>query len=183
MELQKEQSAGEERYQHPKHGIVRIAFTPNTDHEATVIAEGHQYQPEHRRTITPEEAMHRSTRFQIAPNHGTATGWHLPQPVADAMTPGTYGTLHVWCWSDQPERGVFLSWLFPRVLVRENTIDPEDQQVRVELGIQATGPLMLPYLAHLPADERPDYRSWNSATHTLVWPVDAVPAVTPTPRH
>lgn len=172
-----------ERNWPPRHSIVRLAVTPATDPNGTVICEGHQCTPDRAGTITPLAAIQRSTRFALRhdPDRqtATATGHHLPAPLTAAMPESSTGALHIWCWADENEPDPFLSWFFPHVTVQAHRPGAEPGQTDLDLVMRAAPVPMLPYLARLPSDERPTAaHATTGPIVAAVWPVDALPEIT-----
>lgn len=161
----------------PRHGIIRIAFTPAAEPDATVIAPAYLTEAHH--PSQERYALDHSTRMHLDAERRTGIAKHLPEPVANAMTTAASGALHAWSWSDD-ERSPFLSWWIPRIAITELEPDSHLGQLAIRFELLSSNPFMLPYLAHLPADERPDPTQWRHGIYTMVYPVDALPAATHT---
>lgn len=166
----------------PGQGVVRVAFTPATDDTATVIAPGHLVAAASATPAARAAAIAQCTRLSAPADWTTVTAWCLPAPVAAAARDAGAGSLHVWAWAPthhHPDHTgePFLSYWMPRARLLPAAPGPAPQALAFALE---PGPVfMLPYLAHLPADERP-HGLWNPTDRQVVWPVGALPACTHT---
>jgi hypothetical protein len=163
----------------PGQGIVRVAYTPADQPDATVIAPGHVVAAHAPTPAARAAAMAQCTRLGAPADWRTVNAYRLPAPVERAIRATGTGSLHVWAWAPSHAQHPghtgepFLSYWMPNARLLPGT----HPGGALALALEPGPVFMLPYLAHLPADERP-HALWNPDDRQVVWPVGALPACT-----